>query len=93
MRIRRQLNEQPAAFTVVQQCSAKVPNHAAVSGEYFPHLPVEYVFLVDLKTVKDLDDAHRMRCTGRFKTTALRLCLPLNFSNPRLPVKPMVNGQ
>jgi GxxExxY protein len=61
-------------------------------GEYFPDLLVEDVLLVELKTVKALDDTHRMQCTNYLKATGLRLCLLLNFGKPRLEIKRVVNG-
>jgi PD-(D/E)XK nuclease superfamily len=64
----------------------------AVVGEYFPDLLVEDVLLVELKTVNDLDGAHRMQCTNYLKATGLRLCLLLNFGKPRLAIKRVVNG-
>ena len=58
----------------------------------FPDLLVEDALLVELKNVKELDDAHRMQCTNYLKATGLRLCLLLNFDNPRLEIKRVVNG-
>jgi GxxExxY protein len=81
-----------AGLAVAQQCSVKVYYSDAVVGEYFPDLLVEDVLLVELKTVNDLDDAHRMQCTNYLKATGLRLCLLLNFGKPRLEIKRVVNG-
>lgn len=81
-----------AGLTVVQQCSVRVHYNDEVVGEYFPDLLVEDVLLVELKTVKALDDAHRMQCTNYLKATGLRLCLLFNFGNPRLEIKRVVNG-
>jgi GxxExxY protein len=50
------------------------------------------VLLVELKTVKALDDAHRMQCTNYLKATGLHLCLLLNFGKSRLEVKRVVRG-
>jgi GxxExxY protein len=50
------------------------------------------VLLVALKTVKALDDAHRMECTNYLKATGLHLCLLLNFGKSRLEVKRAVRG-
>ena len=55
-------------------------------------LLVEDVLLVELKTVKALDDAHRMQCTNYLKATSLQLCLLLNFGKPRLEIKRVVHG-
>ena len=74
-------------LAVVQQCSAKVLYKDVVVGEYFPDLMVEGVLLVESKTVKALDDTHRMQCTNYLKATGLRLCLLLNFGKPHLEIK------
>jgi GxxExxY protein len=66
--------------------------HDAVVGEYFVDLLVEDVLLVELRTVKVLQDTHRMQRTNYLKATGLRLCLPLNFGRPRLEIKRVVHG-
>ena len=55
-------------------------------------LLVEDVLLVELKTVKALDDTHRMQCTNYLKATGLQLGLLLNFSKPRLEIKRVVHA-
>jgi GxxExxY protein len=81
-----------AGFAVVQQCSVRVHYNDVVVGEYFTDLLVDGVILVEVKTVKALDDAHRMQCTNYLKATGLRLCLLLNFGKPRLEIKRVVHG-
>ena len=73
-----------AGLSAVQQYGAKVHYKDFLVGEYFLDLMVDDVLLVELKTVKALDDAHRMQCTNYLKATGLLLCLLLNFGNPRL---------
>ena len=48
--------------------------------------------LVELKTVKALDDAHRMQCTNDLKATGLKLCPLPNFGKPRLEIKRVAHG-
>ncbi len=81
-----------AGLTITRQHGVRVVYHDIVVGEYFPDLLVEGVLLVELKTVKALDDNHRMQCTNYLKATGLRLCLLLNFGNSRLEIKRVVNG-
>ena len=81
-----------AGLGVVQQCGVKVHYYDVLVGEYFADLLVEDVLLVELKTVKALDDAHRMQCTNYLKATGLHLCLLLNFGKSRLEVKRVVRG-
>jgi GxxExxY protein len=49
-----------AGFAVVQQCSDRVHCKDVLIGEYFADLLIEDTLLVELKTVKALDDAYRM---------------------------------
>ena len=76
-----------ASFAVVQQCSVRVHYNDVMVGEYFTDLLVEGVLLVEVKTVKALDDAHRMQCTNYLKASGLRLCLQLNFGRTRQEIK------
>jgi GxxExxY protein len=55
-------------------------------------LLINDVLLVELKSVKTLDDMHRMQCTNYLKATGLRLCLLLNFGKPRLEIKRVAHG-
>jgi GxxExxY protein len=81
-----------AGLAVARQYGVRVHYNDEVAGEYFADLLVEDVLLVELKTVKALDDAHRMQCTNYLKATGLRLCLLLNFGKPRLEIKRVVHG-
>ncbi len=81
-----------AGLRVLQQFGLTVRYKDVVVGEYFADLLVEDALLVELKTVKALDDAHRMQCTNYLKATGLRLCLLLNFGGPRLEIKRVVDG-
>jgi GxxExxY protein len=62
-----------------------------VVGEYFVELLVEDAVLVELKTVKALDEAHSLQRVNYLKATEQQLCLLLNFGNPRLELKRVVN--
>ena len=81
-----------AGLSAVQQYGAKVHYKDVLVGDYFVDLLINDVLLVELKTVKALDDAHRMQCTNYLKATGLRLCLLLNFGKPRLEIKRVAHG-
>jgi GxxExxY protein len=81
-----------AGLAIVRQYGVRVLYNNVVVGEYFPDLLVEDVLLVELKTVKALDDTPRMQCTNYLKATDPRLCLLLNFGKPRLEIKRVVHG-
>jgi hypothetical protein len=83
------------AFTVFNTLGAgctKMHCKDILAGEYFVDLLINDVLLVELKTVKALDDVHRMQCTNYLKATGLLLCLLLNFGKPRLEIKRVAHG-
>jgi len=86
------MNCVPPGLLVVQQCGVRVCYKDVVVGEYLMDLLVEDLILVELKTIKTLDDAHGMQCINYLKATGLQLCLPLNFGNPRMEIKRVVHG-
>jgi len=63
-----------------------------VVGEYFDDVLVEDAVLVELKTVKELVEGHRLQCINYLKATERHLCLLLNFGNSRLEIKRVVSG-
>ena len=81
-----------AGLSAVQQYGAKVQYKDILVGEYFVDLLINDVLPVELKTVRALDDAHRMQCTNYLKATGLRLCLLLNFGKSRLEIKRVAHG-
>src|SRR6202046_2761727 len=81
-----------AGLSAVQQYAARVHYKDILVGEYFADLLVNDMLLVELKTVKALDDTHRMQCTNYLKATGLRLCLLFNFGKSRLEIKRVVHG-
>jgi GxxExxY protein len=81
-----------AELDVRQQHKTKVEYRGSVVGEYTADLLIADTPLVEVKAVKAFDDAHRMQCFNYLKATGLRLCLLLNFGNPRLEIKRIVNA-
>jgi GxxExxY protein len=81
-----------AGLSAVQQYGAKVHYRDILVGEYFVDLLINGVLLVELKSIKALDDAHRMQCTNYLKATGLKLCLLLNFGKPHLEIKRVAHG-
>ena len=71
----------------VQRYGAKVHYKDILAGEYFVDLLINDMLLVELKIVKALDDAHRMRRTNYLKATGLQFRLLPNFDKPRLEIK------
>jgi GxxExxY protein len=52
----------------------------------------EDVVIVELKTVKVLDDTHFAQCLNYLKATEIRVCLLINFSKLLVDVRRIVNG-
>jgi len=78
-------------LAVEQQRGITVIYRGVTVGEYFVDLLVEAMLLVEVKTVKALDEAHHAQCINYLKATDLRLCLLLNFGKPRLEIKRVAN--
>lgn len=75
---------------VEQQKQIKVYYQNFEVGFYETDLLVENTVLVELKTVKNLDDVHKAQCLNYLKATGLKICLLINFGNPRVEVKRLV---
>jgi len=75
-----------------QQHGITVYYDGVAVGEYTADLLVEGVLLLELKTVKDLDDIHLAQCMNYLKAMNLRLCLLMNFAKPKVEVRRIVNN-
>ena len=80
-----------SGLAVIQQRGLTVLYDGIVAGEYVVDLLVEEVLLVELKTVKTLDETHRAQCINYLLASGMRLCLLLNFGTPRLGIKRLIN--
>ena len=79
-----------AALSVVAQHPIRVIYDGIVVGEFAADLLVEGRLLVELKTVKTLDDIHLAQCLNYLKATGLKVCLLLNFGKPDLEIRRVV---
>ena len=86
------LRNSQALSCCAQQYGVVVRYDGVIVGEYTTDLLVEDTVLVELKAVKALDDIHLAQCLNYLKATDLRLCLLLNFGQPRLQIKRVVRG-
>ena len=59
-------------------------------GIYQADLVVDGRVLVELKAVRDLNDIHRAQCINYLRATGLKLCLLINFGNPRVEFKRII---
>jgi GxxExxY protein len=72
---------------VEQQKKIKVYYDKFEVGNYEPDLLVEELVIIELKTVKSLEDVHKAQCLNYLKATGYKTCLLLNFGNPKVEVK------
>jgi len=75
---------------VEQQKQVKVFYDQIEVGFYETDLVVQDTILVELKGIKNLDEAHKAQCLNYLKATNLKICLLINFGNPRVEVKRFV---
>lgn len=61
-----------------------------IVGKYEADLVVNETVLIELKAVRDLNDVHRAQCLNYLRATRFRLCLLINFGNPRVEVKRII---
>ena len=71
----------------IQQHPIKVKYEGAVVGEFVADVLVQNEVLVELKAVKALDEIHLAQCLNYLKATGLRICLLINFGNPKIEIK------
>ncbi|PMB14994.1 GxxExxY protein [Fischerella thermalis] len=79
-----------AGLRVKQQYNLQILYDSIVVGEYFVDLIVEECVLVELKAVKNLDDGHFAQCMSYLKASRLKVCLLINFGNPKVEIKRIV---
>ncbi len=79
-----------AGLAVEQQRGITVTYKGALVGEYFADLLVENAVLIELKTVRALDRAHRAQCINYLRATGKNLCLLINFAAPRVEIQRVV---
>ncbi|MDO8684998.1 MAG: GxxExxY protein [Armatimonadota bacterium] len=81
-----------AGCKVEQQKGIVVNYHGSVVGEYVADLLVDDCVIVELKTVKAINDIHLAQALNYLKATGLRICLLINFGNPKVEIKRVING-
>ncbi len=79
-----------SGLAVVQQRGIEVRYDGVVVGEYVVDLLVDGQVLVEIKTVRALDDMHSAQCLNYLKATGHHLCLLINFAKPRVEIRRIV---
>jgi GxxExxY protein len=75
-----------AGLEVQQQVPIVVRYRGVMVGEYIADLIVQGMILVEIKAVRNFDDAHIAQCINYLAATVMPLCLLLNFGR-RVEVK------
>jgi GxxExxY protein len=80
-----------AGLCVQRQAPILVRFQGVLVGEYFADLLVEDCVIIELKSAKAIDDAHKAQCINYLKATGKKICLLINFGPTKVEVKRFVN--
>ena len=90
MRLRSSFRDK--GLEVSQQQGIHVRCVREIVGEYFADLVVSNRIVVELKSVRCLDNIHEAQCINYLKASQHPLCLLMNFSRPRLDLRRIITG-
>ena len=79
-----------AGLEVETQHPVIVRYDGVIVGEYAADLLVEDCVLVELKAVKSFNNVHLAQCLNYLRATGMKMCLLINFGNPRMEYKRIV---
>lgn len=79
-----------SGYDVVQQHGISVVYDGVTVGIYEADLVVNGVVIVELKTVRALNEIHIAQCMNYLRATGARVCLLINFGNPKVEVKRII---
>ena len=85
-----ELREQKVAFQRQFEVAINYKGHAV--GKSRLDLLIEQKLIVELKTTKRIDNNHLAQTLNYLKATGLKLGLIINFGNPRVEIKRVVNN-
>ena len=83
---------QKRGLKVDQQYPFCVYYDGILVGEYKADIIVEEKVLFEAKVAQALVEKHKAQCLNYLKATGLKVCLLVNFGNPRLEYKRIVNN-
>ena len=55
------------------------------------HRVIEDSVIIELKAVKAFDNVHFAQCINYLKATGMKICLLINFGQPRIEIKRFAN--
>ena len=74
-----------------QQQAINVAYDGVIVGDYAADIVVENSVLLELKAVKSLDEVHFAQCINYLKATGRKICLLINFGQPKIEIKRFAN--
>jgi GxxExxY protein len=80
-----------AGLQAEQQKPVHVLYDGIVVGDYFADIVVEESVIVELKAAKAFDNIHFAQCVNYLKATGMKVCLLINFGQPKVEIKRFVN--
>jgi GxxExxY protein len=80
-----------SGLSVVKQQSLTVWYDGIVVGDFVVDLLVEDQILIELKSLKALNDSHVAQCINYLRATKLKICLLINFGNSKMEFKRIIN--
>lgn len=80
-----------AGLSVLQQHPIPVRYDGTIVGDYLADLVVFDQIIVELKAVHKIEDVHLAQCLNYLKATGLKICLLINFGNPHIEIKRIIN--
>ena len=74
-----------------QQQNLQVSYQNIIVGDFIADIIVDDLIIVELKATKALDTVHQAQCMNYLKATNLSVCLLINFGNPKVEIRRIVN--
>lgn len=79
-------------LTVEAQKPLDVKYKGHLIGEYYADLVVEEKIIIELKAAKQIENSHKAQLINYLNACNIRYGLILNFGNPKVEIKRVVNG-
>jgi len=79
-------------LTVEAQKPLDVKYKGHLIGEYYADLVVEEKIIIELKAAKQIENSHKAQLINYLNACNIRYGLILNFGNPKVEIKRLVNG-
>lgn len=85
-----ELRENELSVEAQKPLDVKYKGH--LIGEYYADLVVEEKIIIELKAAKQIENSHKAQLINYLNACNIRYGLILNFGNPKVEIKRVVNG-